>query len=256
MKKNDNDSISAIKYTKDIIDEVPIICYTPVDKNVENVLIVVHGFGGDKFSSNATVLADILPNFNCAVISFDLHCHGDRDTREQLNLKRCIRDVEIVCNYAKQKFMNAELSILGKSFGGYLTMCLLNKNQICFKHCILDVPAINMDKIIADIASLNKFNIDDNIIVNCGNQTYPLYVGTDFYREFVEYNLCQNFNAKNFLYIFLAEKDEIVDTCMVEQYFKKRGNCEIKVFENADHNFSNIEHFNCFISNVVSIMLK
>ncbi len=75
--------------------------FYPTNK-IEQVVIAVHGFAGDKDSSVIEAIAKEL-NQNTLVVAFDLPCHGEDNTDCTLKLSQCLHYLDVVIDTVKKK---------------------------------------------------------------------------------------------------------------------------------------------------------
>ncbi len=208
--------------------------------NISKVLITVHGFAGDKESSVIIRLGEELAKHNIAVISFDLPCHGSDLNDKPINLKECFSYLEKIIDYAKKEY-DLPISLFATSFGGFLTLNYLKNNSYEFDKIILRAPAINMDKILADvIIPEHGFVLKDlENIINLGYEK-PLLVGQKFYDDLVETNLNNFIDEHNNYFLIQGMKDNVVNPNYAIEFCNNNlKHCEIFKFENADHRFKN-----------------
>ena len=100
--------------------------YRPNTKPTE-VVIMVHGFAGDKESSVICALGEELSNSGIQVVSFDLPCHGADVKNEYVNATDCMLALTKVVNYVEEEFDTLKISFFATSFGGYLLLNFLSK---------------------------------------------------------------------------------------------------------------------------------
>ena len=92
-------------------------------RNIKNVVLSCHGFGGNKENSATKKIAEeLLPKYkDLAVISFDLPCHG-KDIKQKLNLQDCDDYFDSMINYLKNNLHVNDIYGQATSFGGYLML--------------------------------------------------------------------------------------------------------------------------------------
>lgn len=223
------------------INDVFCRVYKPDDENIDQILVTVHGFSGDKDSSVICALGEMLTKRGVLVISFDLPCHGEDSCLKPLSLERCQYALEMVINYAKSKHSNDKISIFATSFGAFLTLNYLSKHKEKFKNVILRAPAINMPEIlhgwIFEQRGLSDKELQEG--VNFGFEK-PLVINDVFYNELKNVKLIENFHDElNNFHVLQGLKDDIVDANVVFKFCENnlKNRCSIYKFENADHRF-------------------
>lgn len=201
----------------------------------QQILVFIHGFGGDKESSVIKGIAEQLQKKRVRSISFDLPCHGEDETVGTLNLDKCFKYVEEIFEYAFS--FNLPVSAFAASFGGFLFLNYLIKSKRVFKKVILKSPAVFMDKVLTEriIPFRTRKNIVDEVL-DLGFEK-RLYVDGQFLNDLKNNSLLREFEEE--LYIIQGKKDDIVDFEENEQFFliynKKQSH--FFYFENTDHRF-------------------
>ena len=121
-------------------------------RNVERIVLCLHGFAGHKDGMAVQHFAEkALSKYKtAAVICYDHPCHGD-DALNRLTLEACDRYLGFVLQYVGEQFPGAELYNYSTSFGGYLVLKYLSdhgKNpfrRICFR-----CPAVVMYRVLTE----------------------------------------------------------------------------------------------------------
>ena len=230
--------------------------YLP-ENQINEIVIGVHGFAGDKESSVLIVLANELNKHNKALISFDLPCHGENDKAQILNLTNCINSIKTIFDYVKENFANIPISVFATSFGGYLTLNYLSKNNEHLHKLILRAPAIYMHKILETvILPEHNFNKEDlNKTINLGYEN-PLLVDNKFLVDLQNLNLENSKTTNHFLYILQGKQDDVVNPNDNAKFFNNYYPNQHKIiyFENADHRFKKPGELEKIISDTLSIL--
>lgn len=126
----------------------PIDCKIWIPKNTEKVLIAIHGFAGDKESGMIHALAEEMLKYNTLTIAFDLPGHGtSKVDGDSLTLNNCLSDIKTVETIYKEQYPNAKIDYFATSFGAYLLLLSLVKEERKIDKIVLRCPAICMDKI-------------------------------------------------------------------------------------------------------------
>ena len=230
--------------------------YLP-ENQVNEIVIGVHGFAGDKESSVLIVLANELNKHNKALISFDLPCHGENDKTKVLNLSDCISSIKTIFDYVKENYTNIPISVFATSFGGYLTLNYLSKNNEDLHKLILRAPAVYMHKILETvILPEHNFKKEDlNKTINLGYEN-PLLVDNKFLMDLQNLNLENSKTTSHFLYILQGKQDDVVNPDDNAKFFNKYYPNQHKFiyFENADHRFKKPGELEKIISDTLSIL--
>lgn len=203
---------------------------------VEDIVVAIHGFTGDKESSAILKLAETLNKQNIGVIALDLPGHGTSEVDgDFLTINNCINDINEVINYAKEKYNLKQLSIFATSFGGYLAITLINRYKNNFNKIILRCPAIKMDEIL-----IKEIVDDTNVFKNKGyiiaGYERKLKVNYSLYEELLN-NKLTTLNTLGYnILIIHGDADTTAPTTDAIN-FAKHNNLKINLVKNADHRF-------------------
>lgn len=131
------------------------------NKEIKEIIIACHGFAGDKESSVIVSLAEAMVPNNIGVICFDFPGHGESEveTQDKLSIENCIQDINDIEKYIRELYRNIPISIFATSFGAYLALINIAKNNKIYNHIILRAPAIKMLEIFKN--TLLRESIED-----------------------------------------------------------------------------------------------
>ena len=197
-----------------------------IKKDTEKVIIYCHGLGSKKEKINR--LKDKLLENNIGVVAFDFPGHGeDKTDFSKFNLNLCISYLEEVI----EKHKNKKIYLFGSSYGGFVILNKLIRNNKYINNTILLSPAVNFLSIVN-----RKQNIDINYF---NNQEYiDLYNNIKIYKTaYIDY---KNNEEKVYKYkynninIIHGTLDKTVLLKDVE-YFSKKNNLNLKIVKDAKH---------------------
>ena len=114
-------------------------------REIRQVVVFCHGFGGHKDNSAAAKFAErmISKHKYAALVTFNWPCHGD-DVKKKLTLDLCISYLDLVVRHVRDRFKTEEIYCYATSFGGYLTMLYLQRMGNPFRRIALRCPAVPM----------------------------------------------------------------------------------------------------------------
>ena len=185
--------------------------YLP-QKNPKEVVVGIHGFSGDKESSVLIELSKHLNNLGFILVTFDLPCHGENDSSTPLNLDSCIESIKQVFDFSKENFKNLPISAFATSFGGYLLLQHLSRNDEDLHKVILRAPAIFMAEVLENvILPFNNYSSKDLIKTITLGFEKQLLINKLFLDDLKNNNLENLPKTKNFLHIIQGKQDNIVD---------------------------------------------
>ena len=162
-----DDDVKLVNNRINILENIPA-------NKLERIVIYCHGLGSNKKLVNR--FAKDLLNNNVGVVSFDFPGHGDDKTDFYLfNLSLCIEHLEEVIKYVKDKY-DVPICLFGSSFGGYVILNRLIRNDKDIDNTILMCPAINFCEIM---------ELKTGISIDCfdTNDFMPLYNNIKIYKD-------------------------------------------------------------------------
>ncbi len=205
-------------------------------KKTDRVIIACHGFAGDKESGAISMVAEAMLKHNVTTIAFDLPGHGESEVDgDKLTIDNCLSDYRSVIDYAKEKYKEATINLFATSFGGYLTLLLLNRYPRDYENVILRCPAIKMDEcLMNEIIQDKKFEEGGFVVVGFERE---LKVNYSFYQELKDnkiFDLYQKNDQK--MLIIHGDADTTAPTADSLK-FSEMFDVPIKIVKGADHRF-------------------
>ena len=239
-----------------VINDLHACIYLPETSPTE-VVVGIHGFSGDKESSVLIELSKHLNKNGVALVTFDLPCHGENDYTKILNLDECINSIKTIFNFTKEHFKHTPISIFATSFGGYLLLNYLSKNEETLNKVILRAPAVFMAEVLTNSflkwRNLSKEDLATPVSVG---KKQNLFIDGTFLNDLQLNNLENAKPTNHYLYIIQGKRDDIVDPVKNEGFFKKHYPNKHKFiwFENADHQFKKPGELERIISETMKIL--
>lgn len=230
--------------------------YLP-ESPVKEIVIGIHGFSGDKESSVLIELSKHLNKTGVALVTFDLPGHGENDHSTPLNLNKCIESIKSIFDFTKETFKRLPISAFATSFGGYLLLQHLSRQDEDLHKVILRAPAIFMADVLEfAILPFNNYSAEDlNKTIDLGFENQML-INKQFLDDLKYNNLEKTPKTKNFLYVIQGKKDNIVNYKMNETFFNDYYPNKHKIiyFENADHRFKKAGELERIIKETIEIL--
>lgn len=220
---------------------------------VENVVIVMHGFGSSKDGRSTVKFGErlIAKYHNYASLAFDWPCHG-ADARKKLLLDECLAYLSLVVEYAQTQLGAKRVYAYANSFGGYLTLNYMVQNGNPFHKVALRAPAIHMYQTLLD-----NMSADERSKVEKGKEVLlgferKMKIGKDFLDALQAADVMQHDyldDADNLL-ILHGTADEMIDIG-VSKTFAENNVVELIAVEGADHPFSQPKHMDVAIQKII-----
>ncbi len=207
-----------------------------IPEKMDEIFIACHGFGGDKDSSAIQKLAQNMSKKNIGVISFDFPAHGESEVDgEFLTLENCINDINAIENYIKNKYNPPKINIFATSFGAYITLLKLIKENSKYNRIILRAPAIKMDEIFKNYL-LNE-NLSDFMERGYSIMGFerPMKIYTKYLLELENNKIIDLYNKNYDMLIIQGDKDNVAPIKDTYEFVNKNKNISLKVLEGADH---------------------
>lgn len=234
--------------------------YLPDDSEINEMIIACHGFAGDKESSAILLVAEEMTKHKVGVICFDFPGHGESEVdANELTIENCIKDIDEVENYIKKEYSNIDISIFATSFGAYISLINILKNNKNYKNIILRAPAINM-------AGIYKDNLLREDIEEYKQRGYTklgfereMNVPFSFLEELESNNIFELINNSEIpeIYIIQGDKDDIAPISDTKR-FKELNSKKINLFiiPGADHRMKGDGELDKVVNYTKKIILK
>ena len=207
-----------------------------IPKKMNEIFIACHGFGGDKDSSAIEKLAQTMKTKNIGVIAFDFPAHGESEVDgEFLTLENCINDIGTIEEYIKKKYNPEKINIFATSFGAYITLLKLIKENPNYNRIILRAPAIKMDEIFKNYLLNEKLSdfMERGYSIMGFERTMKIY--TDYLFELENNKIIDLYNKNYDMLIIQGDQDNVAPIKDTYEFINKNKNISLKVLEGADH---------------------
>ncbi|MEG9499044.1 alpha/beta hydrolase [Mannheimia indoligenes] len=221
--------------------------------NIENVVLILHGFGSSKDLKSNTKFGERLTSKykGYAAIAFDFPCHG-ADARKKLSVAECQTYLQIVIDYAKNTLNAKNIYAYGTSFGGYLTLKYINEQGNPFQKIALRAPAVQIHHSLMSRMSeeeCQKLSKGKEILWGFDRQ---MKISKAFFDELAGGDIFQNdyLEVADQMFILHGTEDEMVPLS-VSQQFADNNVIELLPIEGADHAFSNPKLMDVAIGKIV-----
>ena len=200
------------------------------------VLVCLHGFAGDKYSSVISALAEELSQQAVRVISFDWPGHGKSPADgSELLVTNCMNDLESVIHYLDES--EGPRYLFATSFGGFIGLNYVIRNPRVFAKIILRSPALNMpDTFRSFLTDKELLTLEQGGTVEKGFDR-PLFLKKKFYDELIQYRLQEPELSIPGMMI-QGDRDEVVDP-NDSIAFARRNGWKLHIVRYADHRYKN-----------------
>lgn len=220
--------------SKEFKNDIKLKLFQP--KKIKGIMIACHGLGSNKESLIITKIGEELIKNNVMLVTFDFPKHGENNHYdENLTVNKCINYIEIVRKFIIKKYNNENIGIIGISYGAYIALLEINKNNYNYSTIVMITPAISMKNIFEkhflkdemQIFQKNGFtNINTNRIIK---------IDYEFYDELAKNNLYKVYNKNKEMLIIHANDDNISIMKDTIDFMKINTNAKIKKITNCKH---------------------
>lgn len=214
-----------------------IDCVSNGVSNPKQAVLILHGFGGDKwgegFSKLKKTYEDVL------FISFNCIGHGKSTTdTKDMTIEKILNEINEVVEFIRSQ-TTAPLTILGSSFGGYRAMLYANKFPNKINRVILINPALKM---LHTLEKLKGFKLEelkpDDVVYFKKSQNKIL--SHKFLNDLKENNLFEIYKTFKFpCKIFVGTEDDLIEKEDLFE-FEKLNNSKIQLVKDG-HCLENTE---------------
>ena len=131
--------------------DVPVLLHE--EPEAKTAVVVVHGFGSDKYSATARRVQAALAEMSAASVALDLPAHGESPVDGHfLTVENAINDIAAAEELLRSRLPRARVAFFGSSFGAYLTALYLAKRprQLTPPRAVLRCAAFTMPRLLQD----------------------------------------------------------------------------------------------------------
>lgn len=186
-----------------------------IPESSKDVIIMCHGFGGEKGNSISKKISKMITDEGIGVVAFDFPIHGESKAKiDEFTVENCVADINTIREFIKENFPQKDISLFATSFGGYIAInSFLDGNEF-YKYVILKSPAVNMKDVLKNCLLKEKFeDYQKNGVAKMGRNG-KLKVTYNFYENLVKDDILrENNNLKQKMLIFHGTED---DTALID----------------------------------------
>ncbi len=203
------------------------------------VLLCLHGFAGDKYS---TVIEAVAERFSAhmQVLTFDWPAHGDsKADPSMLTVDRCLEDLDTMIGYINEHYPGLPLYAFATSFGGYLLLKYHAREPEVFDRIILRSPALDMPEVVRHFMDDETYKAwEKGGTVDFGLER-PLPLTIEFLRELRRHGAALGSIADSERFMIIqGDKDDVVSPDLARRFARQNG-IAICMVEGADHRYKN-----------------
>ena len=218
--------------------KIPCILQTPEYGEPQRIVLGVHGLGGSMEDQIQAGIAEEMTLFGGASVRFDLPCHGENRTEENvLSLQPCLDTLVAVAEDAKKKFPQVEqLCIFATGFGAYLTLVALPRLQQLpgSIRLVVQTPSVCMHATLLAMLRISKETL--RALQRYTMQApQPFDVTYSFYEELLQ-NVALNTYDQPML-ILHGEADDYIHMSDIRAFRSVNDQSQLVIIPGTSHRF-------------------
>jgi len=207
------------------------------DRNHYDIVILMHGFTGNRNTAILTAVKNLLLENGIASIRFDFNGHGESDgLLKDMTVFNELSDGKAIIDYVKSLENIRNIYLLGHSQGGVVASMLAGYYPEVFAKVVLMAPAstlkddalkgICMDAIYDPLHIPDNLKVKDNII---GGFYFRIAQNLPIYEIAAKYT--------DPVMLIHGDNDVIVDKSASQRYHEIYKNSILYIQKGADHSF-------------------
>lgn len=215
---------------------VPCKVYEPGFDTVEQVIIGVHGFSGDKDSSLLRAVAEEMFFYKTAMITFDFPGHGESTMLPQdMTLRSCRDSLEAAADYARELFPQVRsFGIFASGFGAYVALLEMDnlKEKLGRVKTVLRSPSVRMSDSLLTMSRRSEEDFLKLGRVDCGHGR-RMEVPYSFYEDLRSHNAMADYDMP--IMVLHGELDDVVKMEDIEYFRLLNSKSRLVVLPDASH---------------------
>ena len=236
-----------------------IPCLSNFTGKESTIVLISHGFSGNKESPPALALAEVLPSLGIGTCSYDFPAQGDSKADGiMLRIENCINDLGSVEAYIRRKAPEAEIAYFSTSFGAYINLIYFGRQQYKGKKAILLSAAINMPDLLFNRTSKEEFEelkTQGSCVMN-HNYTQPMKLSLGLYQDLATHDVFEIYKpGKAQIHMVHGDEDDLVPLEKAKEFANRFG-ADLTVIPGANHYFKNSDKMEMVIKIAEAFLKK
>ncbi len=222
------------------IDTMEVDVGVPENWDNQKLVILFHGFNSGKGSSTYQFIADRLLENGIAYAKFSLPYHAERGHDDHdFTLQNCLEDCRLVEKAVREKFPQTKIGIIGRSFGGYLTLLRLKEEHEPYFSITLLSPAICMADIFKNSLAQEGFDSfqEKGYCVN-RHKANEMVIHYALYEELEKHPIASLGEYDEKIHIYHGVLDDVAPFQDSKDFAEKNVNTTLTPLENEKHSYT------------------
>ena len=200
------------------------------------VLVCLHGFAGDKYSSVIRALAETQTLKSVRVITFDWPGHGKSPADgKNLTIENCMLDLDSVIQEIRKG--NQPVYLFATSFGGFVGLNYIDLHPSTFSKVVLRSPALNMPKTFLSFLTSDDIHVLENGGTVDKGFERPLLLDKSFIEDLFRHRLLPDEYPSGVPGLIIqGDMDDVVDPLDSVKFAEKNG-LSLHMIGGADHRY-------------------
>lgn len=218
---------------------IPCNIYEPGFYEVEQVIIGVHGFSGDKNSSVLKAVAEEMFFYKSAMITFDFPGHGESNIMpENMTLRGCRECLMAVAEYARELYPGVtRFALFASSFGAYVSLLCMDEltEKLGRLKTVMRSPSVRMSDSFLKMARNSEEDFLKKGRVDCGYGR-RMEISYSFYEDLRGNNAMADYDMP--MMVLHGELDDVVRMEDIEYFRLLNAKSRLVVLPDAGHHLN------------------
>ena len=217
---------------------VPCKICAPDHAPIRQVVLGVHGLGGNMEDDIQTSIAEEMVMFSCASVRFDMPCHGTSPIGEDgFTLENCKFSLLAAALQGWKSFPEAKnLCIFATGFGAYVALVSLPELLTITENIrlVVQTPSVLMHQTLLSMIRRSQETFRSMDVFRFPLER-PLTVSYSFYEELLAHNVM--FPQPIPMLILHGEKDDYIPMEHIQNFRRINEDSKLVIIPGASHRF-------------------
>lgn len=216
--------------------QIPCKIYEPDFSDVDQVLIGVHGFSGDKESTLLQAVTEEMFFYRTAMITFDFPGHGESPMLPQdMTLRSCRDSLTAAAEYARELFPQVEkFGIFASGFGAYVSLLEMDalREKLGSVKVVFRSPSVRMSDSFLIMSRHSEEDFMKKGRVDCGYGR-RMEVPYSFYEDLRSHNAMADYDMP--IMVLHGGLDDVVRMEDIEYFRLLNSKSRLVILPDASH---------------------
>lgn len=205
----------------------------------DKVVIVAHGFASSKESPTVEMLMKELPKKGIGTAAMDFPAHGESPADgDFLTVENCVRDLGDMEDFVRRECPGAEICYFGSSFGAYITLIYLMRNDRKGARAFLRSAAVNISDYFAELTDRERRAVNGEGYFMLEDEVRPIKITRELVESLKANDIRESFRPDGLSLLMIhGSADEDIDYSEARAFAEKYA-VPLVTVEGGDHRLS------------------